>query len=269
MATTDFFEDNYYSLYAALFVLGVISWLVAKHYARKRTEVLSGLSEKLGFNFSETPARAIRGLFSRHKNFDIGIDRKIYNLMEKTIDDRPVYAFDYDYDTEHYSRHSGHYTITHTFSAAAVRLPCIFPRELYIRDERIFDKIAGVAGFGDLDFGPRKFHSKYLVKCSDKRLARRLIHRDMMRFLMRGRGYSYELEKNILCIRSGKKWKPRQFEPAIELAVEFVRLIPEEIIEKLQKLQSKKHRIRQSREAPGQMAKTLKRRRLRRRRKRG
>ena len=53
-----------------------------------------------------------------------------------------------------------------------------------MRPEGIFDKLAEVVGFDDIDFEYNEFNKKYYVKADDKRLAYDFFGRNMMNYLL-------------------------------------------------------------------------------------
>jgi hypothetical protein len=108
--------------------------------------------------------------------------------------------------------------------------------DLLIRREGIFDKIAGVLGFDDIDFESSEFSRKFCVKSGDKRFAYDVIDPRMMEFLLASDPPTIDIERGQCCITDGaRRWEPAQFQAAMGWLGEFFDRWPDHVTASLER----------------------------------
>jgi hypothetical protein len=124
-------------------------------------------------------------------------------------------------------------TRTYDFSYAIFHLPfdCA---DLLIRTEGMFDKIAGVFGFDDIDFESEAFSRRFHVKSPDKKFAYDVCHARMMEFLLRDFPATIDIERGRLLLADGtRRWPSQTFRRNLAWVEEFLEQWPEHLLVEL------------------------------------
>ena len=169
---------------------------------------------------------------------DCGHSRSAHNTLtgEMEIDGRrwPVKMGDFVYKVTHHTGKSSR-TQTYRFSYAIMHLPFARAPDLLVRREGMFDKLAGVLGFDDIDFESAEFSRRFHVKGTDKRFTYDVIHPRMMEFLMGSDPPTVDIEQGRCCLSDGKRrWEPPEFEARLAWAREFFDRWPDHVTKVLE-----------------------------------
>jgi hypothetical protein len=215
--------------------LAIRSGVVA---ARKRREALTSLAAALGWSFDPASDTGHDEEFGHFEIFQNGHSRAAYNTlrgeMEVNGERWPAKAGDFLYKI---TTSNGKTTTTHThrFSYLIVHLPYSNVPDLLIRREHLFDKLAGVFGFDDIDFESEEFSRRYHVKSSDKRFAYGIVHPEMMEFLLGAEPPRLDVEQGQCCLSGGSGcWKPERFSANVNTARRFLELWPTHVVSGLE-----------------------------------
>lgn len=218
---------------ALAIVGGYYAWLSAK----KRREALAALAARLGWTFDPSRDTHHDDEYAHFEIFRRGHSRQAYNTLQGTVEIEghpfPAKMGDFLYKV---TSSNGKTTTTHTyrFSYLILHLPWAVP-DLLIRREGIFDKLAGVIGFDDIDFESSEFSRRFLVKSPDKRFAYDVIEPRMMEFLLGASPPALDIENSRLCVADGRSsWSPEQFEAFLRLAGEFFSRWPDHVVDALE-----------------------------------
>ena len=209
-----------------LAVIGVIMYF--SYLAEKqRRQALTILAMRLGFRYE--PDRDNTRLEGRYDRIDLlgkGSNRYTKNHLIGQIDGRPVVACDFHYET--YSTDSkGHrQTHHHLYGVIFVVLP-LRMNQVCIRSENLFDKLAGVLGFEDIDFESAEFSRRFNVTADNRKFAYDLIHARAMEYLLAHDDYCWEFDGPVIALYQSGTFKPEQIKPAIDTVIGFIPLIPE------------------------------------------
>ncbi|MFA6961385.1 MAG: hypothetical protein WC205_11590 [Opitutaceae bacterium] len=221
-------------------VFSVISYLAWK-YERERTEAIGVLAVQLGWRFyGKEKNRDFSDERPQFECFQRGNDRFAYNCLVGKLSafDRELRAEAGDY---HYEVTSGsgkeRHTTTYQFSYLLVDLP-FGPRlpSLVVRPEGLFDKLAGVIGFEDIDFESAEFSKRYHVSSSDRRFTYNLIDPRMIEFLLDVGPPRIELSRGTLLIvadQARTRWAPEDFAGAVEWTNDFLARWPAFLVKDL------------------------------------
>ncbi|MFH0943598.1 MAG: hypothetical protein V2A76_00210 [Planctomycetota bacterium] len=204
--------------------------------AKKRREEMAELARSLGFRFSPGPDGRHDEEYGHFEIFRRGHSRVALNTMtgKLPVDGRTlrVVAGDYRYRVTSGSG-KGRNTRTYRFSYVILELS-FDPPDLLIRPEGMFDKLAGVFGFDDIDFESAEFSKRFYVKSPDKKFAYDVIHPRMMEFLLKGLPAAIDIERGRICFADGRRrWEPPQFRRHFDYLERFLRLWPEHLMVQL------------------------------------
>ncbi len=204
---------------------------------QKRLDALAALARKLGWRFDPSNDRSHDERFAQFGQFRQGHSRAAYNTLrgEISINGRIFQGQMGDY-TYKKTQSNGKSTTTTTYrvSYLLLRPPLVWRGELRIRPEHLFDKIAGVIGFDDIDFESAEFSRKFHVKCDDKRLAYDVITPRMMEFMLRSSPQLVEYDKGwCLLSQGGRRWTPEAFETNLAWLGRFFEHWPEHLMKDL------------------------------------
>jgi hypothetical protein len=210
-------------------VLVVIGAIIYFGYLaeKQRREALSNLAMQLGFQYE--PDQDDSRMGGRYDRIDLlgkGSNRYTKNHLIGEIDMRPVVACDFHYET--YSTDSkGHrQTNHHHFGIIFVELP-LRMNQVCIRSENLFDKLAGVLGFGDINFESAEFSRRFNVTADDRKFAYDLIHARAMEYLLAHDDFCWEFDGPVIALYQSGTFDVEQIKPAIDTAIGFIPLIPE------------------------------------------
>jgi hypothetical protein len=220
---------------APLILAAVIAGIVyAAKKEKERREALAALATELGFRFDPSSDSHHDDEYAHFEIFRKGHSRSAYNTLsgQIEIDGRtyPTKAGDFTYKVTS-SNGKTTTTSTYRFSYAILHLPFQGVPDLLIRKEGIFDKIASVIGFDDIDFESAEFSRRFLVKGPDKRFAYDIVHPRMMEFLMQSTPPMIDIERSRVCLMVGERvWPVHEFRRVIRWAEAFFELWPEHVI---------------------------------------
>lgn len=225
-----------------LIIVAVVALVAVGAYlshlaAKKRREGMAALARELGWTFTASRDSLHDDQYAHFEIFRRGHSRAAFNTMEGEleIDGRsyPARAGDFRYRVTS-STGKSTTTTTYRFSYLIVHLPFRNVPDLLIRPEGLFDKLAGVFGFDDIDFESEEFSRRFHVKSPDKRFAYDVIHARVMEFLLRRPGPAIDIEQQRCCLSDGsRRWSPEEFVARIAFLRDFFDLWPEHVTAEL------------------------------------
>lgn len=183
--------DIFPLLFGAVVVLIIVGAIYGSIQAKKRREAIARWARSHGLSFTEAKDYGFDERFAEFDCLRQGDDRYAFNIIEGDWEGRRLLAFDYHYETHSTDSKGRRTTHNHYFSAVILRAN-IPLKPLIIRREGLFDKLAGVFGFDDIDFESAEFSRRFYVKAEDKKWAYDIIHARMMEHLLAHRGYSIQ-----------------------------------------------------------------------------
>ena len=221
---------------AGIVLVGAVayfSWLAEK----KRREAMAALAAELGWRFDRTRDRSHDDEYAHFEIFRRGHSRAAYNTMWGELERQgrrwPAKMGDFTYKI---TTSTGKSTSTQTyrFSYLILHMPWSRVPDLLIRREGMFDKIAGVLGFDDIDFESAEFSRRFHVSSPDKRFAYDVIDPRMMEFLLKGDTPTVDIENRRCCISDGRRrWEPVEFRQKLAWITEFLDHWPKHVLASL------------------------------------
>ena len=222
--------------YFILIIVGIIAIIIVgvvlqRKKSEGRKKELAGWAFSKGLNFSPARDAGINNRYS-FKCLQRGENRYGYNIVEGNIGNRPACAFDYHYETHHTDSKGNRQTQHHYFSAIVVdaNLPL---KPLFIRNERLFDKLAEFIGFDDIDFESAEFSKKFYVKSPDKKWAYDVLHQATMEFMLSAPRFDIEFGGRQVIAYRNNTFKAVEFEEALNLVNGILDRLPESLIREL------------------------------------
>ena len=221
----------------AMILIGVVAYF-GHLAAKKRREAMQVLAHDLGWRFLPERDPYHDEEYAHFEIFRKGHGRAAFNTLVGSvqIDERsfPAKAGDFRYRVTSGSGKNRR-TSTYTFSYLIFHLPFVNTPDLLIRPEGIFDKLAGVFGFDDIDFESEEFSRRFHVKSSDRRFAYDVIHPRMMEYLLDVDAPLIDIERGRCCLSNGSaRWKPEDFRNSIRFLREFFDLWPNHLAAQLE-----------------------------------
>jgi hypothetical protein len=215
---------------AIVVVLAVVGYQQRQH----RLADMAALGQQLGWRFDPSHDSSHDALYAQFEVFRRGHSRYAYNTLRGSmaIDGEPceVRMGDYHYRVTSGSGKSRR-TRTYETSYLIVHLPYLRYPNLSIRREGVFDALAGVFGFDDIDFESAEFSKQFHVKSDDKRFAYDVVHSAMMDFLMGEEPPVVDIESGKCCLTDGtQKWSPQEFRARLVWAERFFALWPKHLV---------------------------------------
>ncbi len=221
-------------LIVAVAGLAIAAMVYAHMQNKARREALANLAREIGFDFDPSSDSSHDEEYAHFEIFRRGHSRSAYNTLTGALtageQSFPAKTGDFTYKI---TTSNGKTTTTHTyrFSYLIVHLPWRggVP-DLLIRPEGMFDKIAGVFGFDDIDFESAEFSRKFCVKSPDKKFAYDVCHPRMMEFLMETKPPAIDIEQNRACMSDGRsRWEPQEFKAMLGWTQAFFENWPDHV----------------------------------------
>jgi len=223
--------------YFILIIVGIIAIIIVgvvlKHQKSEgRKKELAGWAFSKGLNFNPAHDSVIDNRYSYFKCLQRGENRYGFNIVEGNIGSRPARAFDYHYETHHTDSKGQRHTTHHYFSAVAVEanLPL---KPLFIRNERLFDKLTEFIGFDDIDFESSEFSKKFYIKSPDKKWAYDVLHQATMEFMLGAPRFDIEFGGRQVIAYRNNTFKTMEFEEALNLVNGILDRLPESLLREL------------------------------------
>lgn len=189
--------------------------------SRRRRKALEAFARRINFSFTPDAADRVAEQFTGFPPFGHGRSRRVSNLLEGQRGGARWEMFDYRYTTG-----SGKNRRTHRYGVVAARVPLAFPRTT-IRPEGVFDKIASLAGFDDLNFESEAFSRRYHVQSEDRRRVYDLVHPKMMEYLMSLPAMQWQLGPGLVLVARGGHYDPPELERVMGAVEGFLAHIPD------------------------------------------
>lgn len=204
-------------------IIGIIAlffgiWWVARVMERRRRETFQAWAQAHGFAYAaegpDGPPAGVGGfeLLGRgrsHQSSNVVIGRCASGALT---------VFDWRYVTG-----SGKNRTTHNRTAIHLAPPCRLSG-LRIREEGLFDRLAELVGFNDIDFESAEFSRAFHVSAEERRWAYDVITSENMETLLRSPRFCIEMRGNgILLWRDGGRLDPADWDAALALAEALLR----------------------------------------------
>jgi hypothetical protein len=226
-----------------LLILGVIVIAVVAylhHLAEKRRrEELFALANELGWQFVPRRDSSHDDQYAHFEVFRRGHSRYAYNTLFGALSIEGKH-FDAKMGDFVYKVTSGsgksRSTTTYRFSYLIVHLPYPGVPGLLIRPEGMFDKLASVLGFDDIDFESAEFSRKFFVGSDNKRFAYDVIDPRMIEFLLDSKSPTVDLEQGRGLFTDGRnRWSGGEFKEMLWWVTEFFNRWPSHVKDTLSK----------------------------------
>ena len=216
-------------LYVSIMVVYLLRYISHKqNNAKRRQPHRDALLEFVitsDFIFSKEKSESIISRYSQTKLITKSSeDREVSHLISGKMNDRDIRLFDLKYSVS-----NGKTRVVYEYSAAAIEFPTIFS-DLYISSENILNKMAGLAGFDDINFESEEFNKAFYVKSSNKKFAYDIINSSIMQLLLANKKWTIEFNSNVILIYKKGVFINGEYDQAIEFFTNFIDLIPEYII---------------------------------------
>ncbi|MFQ5843715.1 MAG: DUF3137 domain-containing protein [Planctomycetota bacterium] len=208
-------------------VLVVAGLYLGARQARKRREALAALAARLGLRFSrDDPYHLASRLGTLFPTLTHGDNRYAYNVAAGSHDGRPVFLFDFHHETTSTDSKGRRQTHHHHRSFVSVDHDVDLGR-MEVRPEHFFDKMKAFFGFDDIDFESAEFSKKYYVKGEDRELAYKILHPQMIEYLLALDGLKVTANGPHALFRYGSgRMSADEIETALTDGFGFLDLIP-------------------------------------------
>lgn len=203
-------------------VVAILAWYAAE----RRRKALAEFAQANGFEFRGHPGDH-HDQYESFTPFGRGNNRRSSNLISGQRDGVQWEMFDYRFTTG-----SGKNKSTHHAGIVLARVPLYLPK-MGIRPEGIFDKLASVVGFDDIDFESAEFSRKFHVNCADRKTAYDLIHPQMIEYLLSQPAQDWQISGPVILLHRSRHYEPGEMSAAMSLIAGFVERIPEYVREDL------------------------------------
>lgn len=193
--------------FAAL-VIGIIVAIsvVTARMQRLRREAIEKFAAESGLTFSSEDTEQFRTRLIEFQLFKEGRAQRVYNLLRAEAEGVLMSVFDYQFTVG-----SGKHQSTHRQTVLAVESNSLHLPPLTIRPESLFDALAGVLGFRDIDFEESpEFSRCFVLKSPNEQMTRKLFDADVCQFFMERRDVALEANRTrMIYYRRNKAVHPR------------------------------------------------------------
>lgn len=201
-------------------IVGGVSIYTAR-MQRLRREGLQQLAEQMGLMFSPDDPGQFRTRLIEFQFSKEGRAQKLHNLVRAEAEGVALSAFDYQFTTG-----SGKSQQVHRQSMLLVESDALHLPPLTLRPESIFDAIAGVFGYRDIDFEDHpEFSKQFLLKSPSDELVQKLFDGEVIAFFMARRDCSLEAHRGrLIYFRRDKVVKPHDLKAFLGDGLELFNL---------------------------------------------
>ncbi|HWP39327.1 MAG TPA: hypothetical protein VNL70_00280 [Tepidisphaeraceae bacterium] len=209
-----------------LIAIVVIAAIIGRYTHRKRQQQMSELASSLGFAFDPEPLD-VQARYVGFWPMDVGRSHSSFNLISG-VTDRPT-SIQWEIFDHRYTTGSGKNRRTHHMTIVAATVGQFsFPR-LTMRPEGIFDKLAAMVGYDDIDFPSDEFSSRYHVKCEDRRFAYDLLTPRVIEYLLASPPRHWQLAGPRIVLVSSGRASADDIRQAMSLIEGFIQRIPQHV----------------------------------------
>jgi hypothetical protein len=209
-----------YLFFGAIILLIVISLIIGAIASAKRNRELTALAERTGLFFAPDSGDAhLR--YERFLPFGRGSSQRTANLLHGPRGRFHWEMFDYRFRTG-----SGKNRRTHRYGIAVATLPGMYFHKLTMRPEGFVDKVASLAGFGDINFESHEFSRRYHVSCDVRKYAYDLIHPQMIEYLLGCSTRHWQLYGDVILIHTPGRFSAHELEDVMATVEGFIERIP-------------------------------------------
>ncbi|MCC6483970.1 MAG: hypothetical protein IT209_03905 [Armatimonadetes bacterium] len=218
---------SFTTLYAAAVVCAAMwyGWSIVQAM-RRRTEI-AGWALASGYSYSRDDFDNLPVNYGWFSELQTRQECYASNVVSGKYGERSFRVFDFNLVAR---SNSGLKRTTASMTVLIMDAQVAFP-PMRIRPERTTDRLAGAAGFDDIDFESHEFSQQFYVQCSDRKFAYDLIHPRMMEYLLEHKGPRLELAAGSVLAITGTLWTSRECERVLEFAAGFFELIPEYLMQ--------------------------------------
>ena len=213
---------NQFWIFAIFIAVLIGVAIVAMVAAAKRRRALAELAQRLGFTFEPDThdGDAASVTYDGFDPFGRGRSRSASNILRGRRGEIEFELFDYRFTTG-----SGKNKKTHRYGIAAATVPVQF-RSMTLRPAGLFDKVASLAGFDDINFESEEFSRRYHVSCDARQFAYDVIHPQMIEYLLSCPRRHWQLRGHVVLIHKSGSFDAREIEELIRVVEGFMARIP-------------------------------------------
>ncbi|MBI5360137.1 MAG: hypothetical protein HZA48_06085 [Planctomycetes bacterium] len=194
---------------------------------KKRRQGMIAAAQQFGLSYSDTKSAAMNAAYPFITLFQKGHSRTAKNVLRGNMDKFAMELFDY-----RYTEGSGKNSSTHWNSVCILTVPEQKFKYILLRTEGFFDKVAGVFGYGDIQFESEEFNRRYYIK-GDKEFALEFLSAEVREYLLaRTKTPCMEMAGNALVFYFPRLIKPEEYADLCIYALEFYKTIPETVLAK-------------------------------------
>lgn len=195
--------------FAAL-VLGFIATvsIYTARMQRLRREAIEKFAADCGLVFTPEDSERIRSRLGEFQLFKEGHGQRLYNVLRAEAEGVSMAVFDYQFTTG-----SGKSQHRHRQTVLAVESQSLHLPPMSVRPESLFDTIANVLGFRDIDFDESpEFSRAFVLKSPDEDRTRKLFDLEVCQFFMERRDVALEANRNrLIYYRRNRIVHPRDY----------------------------------------------------------
>jgi hypothetical protein len=201
-------------------VIAVTAVVIGMVYEQRRRKELAEFARRQGLEY-EPDAGDFYEQYDGFTPFGQGRSRWASNLIHGRRGGVDWELFDYRYTTG-----SGKNRRTHRYGIVVAKVGLALPR-MTMRPEGMFDKIASLAGFDDINFESEAFSRRYHVKSGDRQRVYDLIHPKMMEYLMSLPAVHWQLGPGVVMLVRGGRYGAAELERSMAMIEGFLSRVPE------------------------------------------
>ncbi len=194
-------------------------------FERKRIDALRLAASNLGLELETGDDRELGRKLRFLNLLNRGDRHTASNVLRGTVDQEPILACEYRYETRSTDSKGRTRKTDHHFHVYTVTLDREVP-ELLISPEGLFSKFAQAFGYDDIDFESAEFSRRFCVRSKDKRFAYDFCDARMIEFLLSRPRLQVEAEGQTLATIYQGKFAPDRIVAELGDLLEIRRRIP-------------------------------------------
>lgn len=188
---------------------------------RKRSLDLKFLATRLGFTFNPNRDEGFAMGWGFLDKLAQGSERYAFNILRGKHKERPVFVFDY-----HYQSISGKRIEDHYLTILMLVVQEVFP-QVTIKPESLLSKAAAVLGFENIKFESAEFSRLFCVRSQDKRFAYDVCNPQMIEYLLPNRDLEIEIQGPVVLLAFEKQLSAQEIDFNLRRLFEIRLRLPE------------------------------------------
>jgi len=192
---------------------------------KKRREALAAFAASKRWRYSSAVDRNFPRTFHDFESIQQGSNRYARHVMSGSAEGVRLTFCEYHYETTSHNSKGGSHT-THHWHTLLILEPRFPLKDLRVRPEGIFDKLATAFGGGDINFESAEFSRRFHVSAPERSWAYAVIQPPVMELLLRQPRIELAMNKRCLMLKDNRGLEISRLPGMLHTGTEILAAVP-------------------------------------------